>query len=253
MSKASTERFSRRVDDYVRYRPRYPPELLELLRREIGLRPGWRVADVGAGTGMSSELFLDHGNRVVAVEPNRAMLKAAMEELGGRPGFFGVCGTAEALPIGQESVDSVFVGQAFHWFDADRARGEFRRVLRPEGYVVVGWYTRKVDASPFMRAFEELLLRHGTDYGSVRHDRTARDSLADFYGGAPERRVLEHRQVLDREGLEGRLRSCSYAPLPDEEGHGAMIEDTRRIFEEYREEGAVRMLYDVEVYFGRVG
>lgn len=251
---SSADRFADRVEDYVRFRPRYPRRLLDLLRTEAGLRPGWRVADVGAGPGISAELFLGHGNDVIALEPNRAMLEAAGDVPAGRARFDRVAATAEALPLAGESVDLIFAGQAFHWFDPGRARAEFRRVLRPGGWTVVAWYTRKLDASPFMRAFEELLLRHGTDYRSVRHDRSEARSaaLARLYGRRPERRILEHLQVLDRDGLEGRLLSCSYVPLPGEAGHRRMIDEARRVFEEHSEDGAVRMLYDVEVYFGRL-
>lgn len=248
-----TGRFSGRVENYVRHRPRYPRATVELLREEIGLRPEWRVADVGAGPGISAELFLDHGHPVIAVEPNRAMLEAAVDALGARPGFRALAGTAEALPLRRDSVDLVFSGQAFHWFDPGLARAEFRRVLRGEGFVVLAWYTRQVDASPFMRSFEELLLRHGTDYTAVRHDRREGEALAELYGRPPERRVLRTRQVLDRDGLEGRLLSCSYVPLRGEEGHRPMIRDARRIFDEHAVDGTVRMLYDVEVYFGRPG
>ena len=68
-----TERFSDRVDDYLRYRPSYPGELIDLMRVEMGLRPDHTVADIGSGTGILSALLLAHGNTVIGVEPNRAM------------------------------------------------------------------------------------------------------------------------------------------------------------------------------------
>nr|NIP59195.1 class I SAM-dependent methyltransferase [Gemmatimonadota bacterium]NIR79606.1 class I SAM-dependent methyltransferase [Gemmatimonadota bacterium]NIT88663.1 class I SAM-dependent methyltransferase [Gemmatimonadota bacterium]NIU32101.1 class I SAM-dependent methyltransferase [Gemmatimonadota bacterium]NIU36696.1 methyltransferase domain-containing protein [Gemmatimonadota bacterium] len=167
----TTGRFAGRVAEYARWRPGYPPELLALLREELGLKPGDVVADVGSGTGLLSRLFRENGHPVLAVEPDPEMRRVAEEELGGVPGFRSVAGRAEETNLEAGSVDLVVAGQAFHWFDRDAAREEFRRILREPRRVALVWYTRVVGAGPFMEALERLLLEHGTDYRSVRHDR----------------------------------------------------------------------------------
>jgi precorrin-6B methylase 2 len=93
-----TARFSNRVDDYVRYRPSYPAGVLEILRAEAGLTPATIIADVGAGTGISAELFLRNGNTVYAVEPNDAMRLAAERLLHGYPNFHSVRTDAPRRP-----------------------------------------------------------------------------------------------------------------------------------------------------------
>src|SRR5580693_7525844 len=131
----STTRFSDRVEDYVKYRPHYPEIILSYLRDLYTFGPSWVVADIGSGTGISTELFLRFGNKVFAVEPNREMRLKAEELLAGYPGFVSVDGTAEATGLAAASVDLIVAGQAFHWFDPVKTRTEFVRIGRPGAVV----------------------------------------------------------------------------------------------------------------------
>ncbi len=251
MSKDSTERFSDRVEDYIRYRPHYPKELIPLLRQEIGLAPSWIVADVGSGTGFSSELFLENGNVVYGIEPNAAMRAAAERLLAGHPGFKSVEGTAESTGLPAGSIDLVIAGQAFHWFDQAKSRAEFQRILKPGGRIVLFWNSRRTDTSPFLKEYEDLLLRHGTDYQKVRHDKITANLPHSFFGGNCRRRVLLNEQLLDYEGLRGRLLSSSYTPTEGDPARQRMLDDLERIFKKYEEKGKVRMEYETELWIGR--
>jgi SAM-dependent methyltransferase len=250
MSGSPTARFGNRVADYVRYRPGYPAAVIDALRSTIGLAPDDVIADIGAGTGISTALFLDHGHTVYAVEPNRAMREAAEAALAGRAGFHGIDGTAEATTLPAAAMDVVVAAQAFHWFDPNAARAEFRRVLRGERRVALLWNTRRTHESAFAAAYEALLVAHGTDYAAVRHDRIDRDRLARFFGGPYEYRTLANAQELDLAALRGRLLSTSYAPAAGETGHDAMIAALEEVFRSYARSGTVRMAYDVEVFAG---
>ncbi len=246
------ERFSDRVGDYLRYRPRYPDALIPVLEEETGLAPEWGVADVGSGTGFSAEPFLDHGNVVFAVEPNGEMRRAAEERLGDRPGFRSVAGSAEATGLEGGSVDLVAAGQAFHWFDLETTREEWIRILRPPRWVVLVWNTRRLTGSGFLEGYEALLREFGTDYHDVRHDGMEPGALETFFGGPVRRRTLPHRQVLGCEGLKGRLRSTSYVPSPEHDRHRAMLTALRGLFEEHQVGARVTMEYDTEIYTGRL-
>ncbi len=173
MSKSSTARFSDRVENYVRYRPGYPPEVLDLLRAECGLRPSHAVADIASGTGAFTRLLLENGNSVFAVEPNAAMREMGIQQLEslGSNRLVSVAGTAEETTLRSASVDFVTAAQAAHWFDLPRARAEFVRILRPEGWCVLIWNERETTGTPFLRDYEQLLLTYGTDYKEVRHER----------------------------------------------------------------------------------
>ncbi len=248
-----TRRFSDRVENYVRYRPHYPDGVLDVLRTETGLTPTAVVADVGSGTGISAKLFLRNGNLVLGVEPNREMREAAERLLSDYPHYTSVAGTAEATTLPDRSVDYAVAAQAFHWFDHDRARHEFARILHPGGWAVLMWNTRRTDSTPFLRAYESLLLRYGTDYGKVRHENVGPDVLGRFFAPAGyERRVLPNEQLFDLTGLTGRLLSSSYAPAAGHPDHEPMLRDLRRLFDEFQQDGRVRFEYDTELYFGHV-
>src|SRR5215831_21421685 len=219
MDKASTTRFSDRVQNYVRYRPGYPAEVLHILRDGCGLTPNHLVADIAAGTGTFTRLLLQHGNRVFAVEPNAEMRDAAIGLLTDFESVSFVTGTAEQTTLAGESVDFVTAAQAAHWFDRGRAREEFSRILKSDGWLVLLWNERAVDSTPFLRDYEQLLLAYGTDYEDVRHERTT-DAVNAFYDPAPyQERVFPMRQEFDYVGVEGRLLSSSYAPGPGHAKH----------------------------------
>lgn len=251
--RASTERFSGRVQDYDAHRPRYPRAVLELLRREIGLRPDWVIADIGSGTGLSTELFLSSGHIVFAVEPNDAMRKAAEARFGGDARFRSIAGTAEATGLVDHSIDLAVAAQAFHWFDPASTRRELVRILRPPRWTVLMWNTRRTDASAFLRDYEQLLLTYGTDYGAVRHDSTSvADRCTAFFGGPFDRRDLYNEQVLDLDGLRGRLLSSSYVPAEDDAAFAPMLRALETLFAKHQQDGTVRIEYDTEVLFGRL-
>lgn len=248
-----TKRFSDRVENYVRYRPRYPVEVLQVLRDEIGLLPDWIVADVGAGTGISSGLFLEHGNTVYGVEPNAEMRRAAESLLAGNPRFHSVAATAEATTLPEASVDLVVAGQAFHWFQRDEARAEFVRILRPHGWVALLWNSRRTDTTPFLRGYEALLHTFGTDYQEVNHTNISAEALRGFFaGGKFELRKLPNEQRFDLAGLKGRLLSSSYVPGENDARYRPMLAELERLFHEHQERGQVRVEYDTELYYGHV-
>lgn len=247
-----TERFSTRVANYVAYRPRYPEAVCDCLRRRCGWSESAVVADVGSGTGILSELLLRHGNRVYGVEPNREMREAGEQELRGSPEFHSVSGTAEATTLPGGSVDLVTAGQAFHWFDRAAAAVEFRRILRPGGWVVLIWNDRRRDGSPFAEAYERLLQEFSSDYEKVDHKNVTDAVLDGFFGGGYSRDVCENRQMFDLAGLEGRLLSSSYAPEAGQPQHAGMMQELRRIFEMRQVQGRVPFDYDTKVYCGRL-
>jgi len=249
----AASRFSNRVADYVRTRPGYPPSVLDILRSETGLTPATIVADVGSGTGLSAELFLRNGNTVYGVEPNREMRAAAESLLAAYPNFHSITGSAEDTTLDSASVDLVAAGQAFHWFDVPKARAEFRRVLRPGGFVALMWNTRRLDTTPFLRAYEELLQRFGTDYREVVHTNVSQSTLGAFFGPGGFRSFrLDNVQVFDLEGVRGRLRSSSYVPAPEQPNHEPMMKELDRIFDEFNEGGKVRFECDTELYVGQL-
>lgn len=247
------QRFSNRVADYVRYRPGYPGAMYDLLDRECGLRPEHLIADIGSGTGLLSKLFLDRGSPVFGVEPNAEMRAAGEEFLRSYPKFTSINGSAEATTLTNASVDFATVGQAFHWFDPTGARREFRRILKPGGFVVVAWNDRRISETRFGREYEGLLVRFSTDYTRVRETYPEAAAMQQFFGerNFHSAEVLNF-QEFDFDGLAGRLRSSSYAPREDHANYGPMMSELERIFDENQVDGRVRMSYTTQIYFGQL-
>ena len=253
-----TGRFSGRVDDYVKTRPSYPHGVLDVLREHCGLSATSVVCDLGSGTGIFTKLLLESGAIVHAVEPNAEMRAAAESMLASRPGFHSVDGRAEATTLPEASVDLVTAAQAFHWFDVEAAHREMRRILRPSATnatnanVALVWNDRDLEATPFLRAYEELLVRRCPKYRELQGKA---DSVGKFDALLGPRRWIRHavanEQRLDRDGLVSRLLSSSYAPRPGEPTHDETIAELLAIFDRHAASGLVAMQYATVVIVGR--
>ncbi|MGB7150112.1 MAG: class I SAM-dependent methyltransferase [Terriglobales bacterium] len=252
MTISSTARFSDRVENYIRYRPGYPPQVLDLLRAECGLQPSHIVADVASGTGMFTRLLLENGNSVFAVEPNAEMRESGVHQLESYKRLVSVAGTAEETTLRSASVDFVTAAQAAHWFDLPRARAEFVRILRPGGWCVLIWNERLTSSTAFLREYEQLLLTYGTDYEEVRHEKTTA-MIHEFFAPSPcEERVFSLRQQFDYDGAAGRLLSSSYAPLEGQPKYAPMMQQLQRIFHAHAVEGIVEFEYKTRVYYAHL-
>ncbi len=217
VNKRPTERFSSRVENYIKYRPSYPQSIIKLLKSECNLTNDSIIADVGSGTGILSKLLLQNGNWVFGIEPNIEMRNAGDRLLNHFPQFTSVAGSGEATTLDDHSVHIVAAGQAFHWFDREKARTEFTRILKPNGWVALIWNDRRTSSSAFLRAYEWLLLDYGTDYKEVDHKRIEKEAIRVFFGSEQFKTMtFENSQVLDYEATKGRLLSSSYVP---ESGH----------------------------------
>lgn len=253
MTQDSTERFSRRVGNYVRFRPGYPAEIVGLLRREYGLSETSQIADIGSGTGLLSRAFLDAGLSVTGVEPNREMRLAGDLLLAGYPLFRSIDGRAEATTLPGGSIDLITAAQAFHWFDVETTRREWQRILRPDGAVALVWNHRFVE-SPFMREVESVTDRFASANdpdGAIRE--AGRSRIAGFFAPSPFRLdEFPNQQRFDFEGLRGRIASSSYLPMEGQPGYEEMSQDLARIFDRWQHGGFVTFEYRTKVFHGKL-
>jgi SAM-dependent methyltransferase len=247
-----TERFSSRAEDYARYRPSYPAPAIDLLAARCGLAPAAAVADLGSGTGLLTQLLLARGAQVFAVEPNAAMRKAAEQQLQRHPRFVSVAATAEATTLPPASLDLVVAGQAFHWFDVQKARREALRVIRSAGFGALLWNERPQHPGAFLDDYEALLLRHAPEYAKIVASRADEASMREFFGGRMERASFPNQQVFDFEGLKGRLMSSSYAPEAAHPAHDPMIAALHEVFERHQNNGEIVFPYQTLVYFAQL-
>jgi len=245
----STTRFSDRVADYIKYRPGYPVAVFDTLAAEGCLTSQSVVADLGSGTGILSAEFLARGNTVYGVEPNAAMRGAAESLLGSNEQFRSVDGSAEASTLPDASVDLIVAGQAFHWFNIANARIECLRIIRTGGVAVLLWNDREVDTTPFLAAYEQLLLDKGTDYAAVDHKNVSDEQLVAFFGNERfQVRAFPNEQQFDWDGLYGRAMSSSYVPQEGDAGHAEFQQGLHALFKQHAEEGHVTVRYQTRMY-----
>jgi ubiquinone/menaquinone biosynthesis C-methylase UbiE len=248
-----TQRFSDRVADYQRYRPGYPDAVFDYLIEHCRLTTADVVVDVGAGTGLSTEPWLARGFRVQAVEPNAEMRAAAADCLAAYSQLELVDGTAEALPMPDGNAGLITAAQAFHWFESDTSRGEFKRVLKPNGQVALIWNERQGDASPFLQGYEKAMQAYANDYSTITHERRSTQRIVEFFApGEVTEQGFDNAQAFDFEGLCGRVWSSSYAPPPGSPNYAPLREQMQQLFDRYASDGKVQFVYRTRVFTGQL-
>ncbi|HEY1040737.1 MAG TPA: class I SAM-dependent methyltransferase [Bacteroidia bacterium] len=255
MVTSAENRFSDRVENYVKYRPYYPQGVVDLLLNEGYIQPGAIIADIGSGTGISAQLFLKNNCKVIGVEPNEAMRSAAEQLLVSdleNGSFTSIPANAEHTGIADHSVDLVLAAQAFHWFDKDKFRAECQRILKPGASIVLVWNDRKTDTTDFLKLYEEFLQMFASDYKEVNHKNFQDKKVFDaFFGtGNYKEFVLPNYQDVDLLGLRGRVLSSSYMPNENHPDYNHMMYVLRKIYQRYQENNKVRLDYDTRIYIG---
>lgn len=254
MNIETTHRFADRVDNYVKYRPHYPQEMFDFLLSKHILTENSVIADIGSGTGISTEPFLKLNLEVFAIEPNKEMREAAEKLLSVHKNFHSVNATAENTTIKDHSVDIIVAGQAFHWFDKEKAKQEFKRILKPEGYVVLLWNDRRTDSTEFLRSYEDFLQLCGTDYKEVNHKNIQDKKIFDSFFGENNyaEKWFDNFQEVDFAGLKGRVLSSSYMPNEGHKDYEHMIYCLKKVFARYQQNNTVRLEYDTKIYYGQL-
>ncbi len=242
-----TKRFRNRVEDYIKYRPRYAQEAIHFILETSNLKQGANIADIGSGTGILTQEWIKRGFKTYAVEPNPKMREAAEHTISSDL-FISIDGTAENTTLPDNSIDLITAAQAFHWFDKRKAKKEFKRILKSEGWIALLWNERRKD-TPFLKEFEKFIINNSTDYKKVNHVTTASDEVVlDFLGDDTLHRVFEVAQTFDFEGLFGRYASSSYAFHKGTEVFDQARKNLKRIFDKFQSNGKIDVLYFNHVY-----
>lgn len=238
-----SDRFTGKATEYSQYREPYDPEIvLPLLRDSCGLSSEWCVADVGAGTGMLGDLFWANENRVIAIEPN-AEMRAVCASLHSQDAEFTVIeGTAEATGLPSASVEMVAAGRALHWFDVDAAFREFRRILKPRGWVAIVACGRAQDGREENRAYRSFLENCSGRAASLEPLLGVYEQLGTLFAGGQ----FFHAEVtgemnLSWDELRGLTLSLSYAPLPGSVAFPAFEAELREYFDRFAQNGQITL------------
>ncbi len=247
----TTELFSDRVSNYRKYRPSYPNQLIDTLTSECNLDSQSMIADIGSGTGIFSQLLLDKNCRVIGVEPNKEMREAAEHQLSNHINFNSVEGESENTTLENSSVDLITSAQAFHWFNRDKTRKEFERILKPTGYVALVWNQRNLD-SQFQKEYDQMLREYASDYSAVNHMNLTIDHITDFYSPSEVSTFkFTNAQHFDLAGFLGRMQSSSYTPKTGTAESDALIMIANSLFEKFESKGVISFEYETFLYLGK--
>jgi ubiquinone/menaquinone biosynthesis C-methylase UbiE len=232
------------ADRYERGRPDYPAAAVATIVELLDLRPGRTVLDLAAGTGKLTRLLVPSGANVIALEPMHEMRAELERQV---RGVATLGGTAEQIPLTDDYVDGVTVGQAFHWFDEDRALREIHRVLRPGGGVVLIWNVRD-ERNELQRALSRIIdpLEGSTPRRRQRDWKTLLAESGLFERTA--RKLFEHVQETDEQGVVDRVTSISFISAAEPSVRDDVGMRVRALVHEM--ETPIRLPYMTEVYVG---
>lgn len=246
------QRFTSRVNDYIKFRPSYPEAIIPTLQLEIGLIPDDIVADIGSGTGISAQLFLDHDNLVYGVEPNEAMRKSAENELKQYENFRSINGSAETTTLPDNSVDLIVCAQAFHWFDRAKTKTEFQRIANAGAHLCLIWNDRK-ESEKFQQDYERIIQQYSIDYNQVTHRNISQEIIQDFFAPHKFKKFTFHyEQRFDFEGLIGRITSSSYMPNESDENFPQLRKSIVDLFNAHKQNEMVTFAYNTFLYIGQI-
>ena len=241
------KRFSSRVENYITYRPSYPLKIIDFLKEKNVLTRDTVIADIGSGTGILTKMFLKNENQVYGIEPNKDMRTAAERILQKYTNFSSIDGSAEFTGLEDDSIDLIIAGQAFHWFDVEEAKREFKRILKPNGNVALIWNNRGKVGSDFNNEYEAFVSKYGIDYKEIRKNERNVEQFFNY-----QKETFDNFQELDFASFKGRVLSVSYIPLADNPIFPKMILELEDLFNKHQKNGIIRIEYNTELYYGKL-
>ncbi|MDR1536809.1 MAG: class I SAM-dependent methyltransferase [Clostridiales bacterium] len=245
----SKERFSDRAKVYARHRPDYPDEAVRLILESSEDGP---AADIGSGTGKLTKMLLPSGRQIYAVEPNPMMRCEAEAELSKFPNFHSVCASAEETTLPDNFAALIVAAQAFHWFDKEKCKKEFRRISTSAGVAALIWNQADACASDFMRSYLDAADIYSGDYPKHHHDLTNLKQFELFFDGNFTSRLLAWSAPINFEGLWGRALSSSYAPVEGHPHYEPLKASLEEIFSKHQKSGFVTYEYKTLVVLGKL-
>ena len=247
------ERFTKKVNNYVKYRPTYPQELIDYLFTDLGFSNNSIIADIGAGTGILTRLLADRVKTLYAIEPNKNMREACKKSCKNFKNVITIDGSAEDTTLMDNSIDFITVAQAFHWFDEINCLKEFKRILKPENNVVLIW-NRKDNEDPSVQENSELCKKYCPDFKEVAgNSKISPDNYKDlFKNKICKYKVFDNDLILTLESYIGGTLSSSYAPLGNDPNYQDFIDELTALFHKYSNQGKLLVKSKTHSYAGQI-
>ena len=239
--------FTGKATLYSRYRQNYSCELIQYLYTDVGTRASSRIADIGSGTGMFTELLLQKGSTVFAVEPNDSMRQIAESALSKYPSFHSVNTAGENTFLQPQSIDFVTVAQAFHWLNVQPFNAECQRLIKCGGKIIIVYNRKRKDAEINRELAEIIREFYPTHNDIINHWELREKPIAEFFNGKYEFVSFENNIINNLEEFMGRTLSASYARENE-----PYMDRLREFFYSQAEDGLITMPNDTIAYIGEV-
>lgn len=247
------EKFSGKATHYDYARPAYAESLLNTLYSDYGFSPQSVIADIGSGTGIFTEQLLKRGNKVYGVEPNTDMRKAGEERLKGYQNFVSVNGDAANTKLLNTSIDIITVAQALHWFPLEEFSKECKRILKPNGQVVIVYNQRCND---FINKDVDAVVAR---YCDIRNASTGaayielkRKRINELYNGKFIEICKSNSLLMDKNKFLSYWLSRSYAPREGDVNYKLFVNDIVSVFDKYAKDGLITLKQESMAYIGKV-
>lgn len=252
--KQGADRYSDKTEDYAKYRPEFPDELVDYLYKNGEIKNTSVIADIGSGTGRFTRLLLEKGNLVYGIEQNNEMRIKAEELLSQFSKFVSVKGSAERTELEDKSLDLITVAQAFHWFNKEDSFREFKRILKDDGKVFIVWDDFVRDYNDFSKEFSSALGTYRTVKSNSEEKRPTRNQMIDeFYkNNNYVTTSFKHEIYQTFDGIKGGALSASFTPKPGEGNYENFIIELQRVFDKYQINGCVCTAFRSVCYLGRL-
>lgn len=247
------EKFTNKVDNYVKYRPGYPQEFIDYLSNELGFSNSSVSADIGAGTGILTRSVAKIVKTLYAVEPNNKMRSACEKGCKNYKNVISINGSAEETTLQDNSIDFITVAQAFHWFDKLNCLKEFKRILKPENKVVLVW-NRKAADDPFVRKSSELYKKYCPDYkGIAGNSDLSPEHYNDFFKNKTcDYRIFDNDLLLSLDNYIGGVLSASYALQESDPNYKEFTDKLMELFHKYSKQEKLLLNNKTHSYAGQV-
>lgn len=252
--KQGSERYSDKTEDYAKYRPNFPDELVEYLYMKGDISNTAVIADIGSGTGRFTRLLLEKGNLVYGVEQNNEMRIKAEELLSQFSKFVSIKGSAERTGLEDKSIDLITIAQAFHWFNKEESLMEFKRILKDNGQVFIVWDDFVSDYNDFTKELSAAssTFRNVQPQSDVKKS-TRNEMIEEFFKDNKYITTTFMREIYQGfDGIKGGMLSASYAPKLGEENYEVFILELQRVFDKYQNNGSVCTAFRSVCYLGRL-
>jgi len=244
---SSINAFTDKADLYSKYRPGYAPDFIRYLYSNIGFNTESCIADIGSGTGIFSRLLLEQNSTVHAVEPNCSMRVVAEQDLSVFSTFYSVNATGERTSLPDKSMDYITVVQAFHWLDTDLFKAECKRILKPDGKVIVVYNRKKRDSLINRKQADLVKIYYPSHNDIINHWNLREDPVKNFFDNNYEFVTFENDIINNIEEFVGRILSASFSKNDEQ-----FISKVKDIFNEHAREGVVKIPNDTIAYIGNI-